>query len=350
MLRLRQLRQRIRVRERLPVWALRVLLGAILLTLSELVMWQNPPTRTLLDWLVLLILYIGLASILMDLVVRYQVRDPATLILASGIYGLVSSTIINHSAFDNLSSGPYGLLVRGLGLQTAAGLYGLLFFIVVMRGKQAEPLQALGAAAIGLLWGIWVHWYPVQERVNWGLVPIETASLYMTVGLIFVGLLVVFVVPRFRTFAELKLQLLWWEAIIAGLPLFIALLVGMLQNIIPFIWLLVLVAVGAFIVWALDNQRQGTDPSILAEITFAAPNILTYILLAVTFFVAGGLAYNLVVNKDSIAGIVVYWIAFAFGTFGLPAASLMIFWRVFRAQTAPVTLQDLVDDKDEGDG
>ncbi len=349
MLRLRQLRQRIRVRDRLPVWGLRVLLGAILLTLSELVMWQNPPARSLLDWLVLLILYIGLAAILMDLVVRYQVRDPATLILISGIYGLVSSTIISHSAFDNIAAGPYGLLVRGLGLQTAAGLYGLLFFIVVMRGKQTEPLQALGAAAIGLLWGIWVHWYPIQEKVNWGLVPIETASLYMIVALIFVGVLVAVVVPRFRTFAELKLQLEWWEAIVAGLPLFIALLIGMLQNIIPFVWLLVLVAVGAFIVWALHNQRQGTDPSILAEITFAAPNILTYILLSVTFFVAGGLAYNLVANKDSVAGIIVYWIAFAFGTFGLPAASLMIFWRVFKAQTAPVTLQDLMDDEGDDD-
>src|SRR5437868_2588862 len=149
MLRLRQLLQRIKVRERLPVWGLRLLLGAILLTLSELVMWQNPPSRSPLDWLGLLILYVGLAAILMDVVVRFQVRSPATLVLASGLYGLVSSALINHSAFENIASGPYGLLVRGLGLQTAAGLYGLLLFIVVMRGKQAEPLQAAGAAAVG---------------------------------------------------------------------------------------------------------------------------------------------------------------------------------------------------------
>jgi hypothetical protein len=168
-------------------------------------------------------------------------------------------------------------------------------------------------------------------------------------ALIFIGILIVVVIPRFHSYPELKFQLLWWEAIIVGFPLFIALLVGTLQNIIPFEWLLVLTAVGAFIVWALHNQRQGTDPSILAEITFGAPNIVTYILLSVTFFVTGGLAYNLITNKDSIAGIIVYWVAFAFGTFGLPAASLVIFWRVYKAQTAPVTMEDLLeDDSDEG--
>src|SRR4051812_13766558 len=153
-----QLRRKIRVRERLPIWGLRLLLGVMLFTLSELVMWQNPPAHSLLDWSVLLILYVCLAAILMDIVIRFQVNGPATLVLASGVYGLVSSIAINHSALDNLDAGPYGLLVRGLGLQTAAGLYGLLLFIVVMRGKPAESLQVFGAMAIGALWGIWVHW------------------------------------------------------------------------------------------------------------------------------------------------------------------------------------------------
>lgn len=340
-----RLRQRIRVRERLPVWRLRLLLGAILLTLSELVMWQNPPSHSLVEWVLILILYVGLAAILMDIVVRFQVRGPATLILACALTGLVSSAIINHSAFDNLSAGPYGLLVRGLGLQTAAALYALLFFIVILRGKQAEPIQAAGAAAVGLLWGIWVHWYPIQERVNWGLVPIETASLYVIVALVFIGFLIVAVVPRFRSYPELRFQLLWWEAIVAGLPLFIALMVGMLQDSIPVLWLAILTAVGTFIVWALHNQREGTDPSILAEITFAAPNIVTYILLSVTFFVAGGLAYNLITDKDSIAGIAVYLIAFAFGTLGLPAASLVMFWRVYKAQNEPPSLAELLEDE-----
>ncbi len=341
---MRRLRQNIRVRDRMPIWGLRLLLGLILLTLAELVMWQNPPARGPLDWLVLAVLYVGLASIMLDLVVRFQVNGPATLVLAGGVFGLVASAIINHSAFDNIAAGPYGLLVRGLGLQTAAGIYGLLLFVAVMRGKQATPVQAGVAAAVGALWGIWVHWYPIQDRVNWGLMPIETASLYMLIALALIGVLVVLVAPRFRFIPEQQVQLQWWEAILAGFPLFIALVVGMAQDLVPVTWLILLVAIGAFIVWVLSYQSGGTDPSLLAEMTFAAPNAITFILLAVTFLVAGTLAYNLVDSKDSVAGIVAYWIAFGFGTFGVPIACLIIFWRVFRAQTAPVTIADLMDE------
>ncbi|MEP7285173.1 MAG: hypothetical protein ABI947_05340 [Chloroflexota bacterium] len=345
---MRQLRQKIRVRERLPFWGLRLILGVILLTLSELVMWQNPPARTPLDWVILLILYICLGAILMEIIVRFQVHGPATLVLASGIYGLVASAIINHTAFDNLAVGPYGLLVRGLGLQTAAGLYGLLLFVVVMRGKPAESLQVFAAMGIGALWGIWVHWYPIQPLVDWELVPIETATLYVIVALVIIGVLVARVAPRFLFLREQQMGLLWWEAIIVGVPLFIALIVGMFQEVVPIVPLVVFAAIGAFIVWTLHTQRQGHDPSLLAEITFPAPNVITYIVLAVSFLVAGTVAYSLVNDRDSVVGIAVYYIAFAFGTFGLPVALLIIFWRVFRAQTAPIEddLEDLLDEEE----
>ena len=327
------MRQRIRVRERLPVWGLRLVLGVILLTLSELVMWQNPPAHQLIDWPALLILYTALAAILIDLTVRFQARGPAALLLVSGVYGLVSSAIISHSAFDNL---PLSLMVRGMGLQTGAGLYGLLLFISVMRGKQVEPLQIAGAAGIGALWGIWVHWYPIRTVANWGLVPIETATLYVLPALVIVGLLLLVAAPRFRFFREKQMELLWWEAIVAGIPLFIALMVGMLQESIPFLWLLVVVGVGAFMVWALSYRKRGFEPSVLAEITFAAPNAITYIVLAITFLVAGTLAYGLIDNADSPIGIGVYLLVLAFGFAWLPGASLLIFWRAFREQTAPI--------------
>jgi hypothetical protein len=142
------MRQRIRVRERLPVWGLRLILGVILLTLSELVMWQNPPAHRLLDWPVLLILYVALAAILLDLTVRFQARGPATLLLVSGVYGLVSAAIINHGAFDNL---PYSLIVRGMGLQTGAGLWG-------SRHRRAVGhLGTLVSAAHGCELGIGPH-------------------------------------------------------------------------------------------------------------------------------------------------------------------------------------------------
>jgi len=336
---MRQLLQKIRVRERLPMWGLRLMLGAILMLLSELVMWQNPLQHSLLDWPVLLVLYVCIAALMMDVIVRFQVNEPATLIIASAVYGLITSGIVNHSAFANLADGPYGLLVRGLGLGSASGLYGLLLFIVVLRGKSAEPLQVFSAMAVGVLWGIWVHWFPIQPRIGWATpehpVRIEDASLYLAIGLLFVGLLLAFVVPRFRFVREQQMELLWWEAILTGIPLFIALVVGMIQDLIPALPVLIFIGIGGFLVWVLSYQQHGTDPSVLAEITFPAPNVITYLVLSVAFFVAGTLAYNLITGPDAIAGIIVYWVAFVYGTFALPVAVLIIFWRVFRAQTEP---------------
>jgi hypothetical protein len=335
---MRQRLQSIRIRERLPIWGLRLLLAIILLTFSELVMWQNPPARNILEWPILLLLYLPLAAILMDLVVRFQANDPPSLLLVSGVYGLGAATIINHSAFspdlqtlfsENLI---YNLVVRAMALQTGAGLYGLLLFVVVMRGKQVEPLHIIGAAAIGILWGIWVHWYPIRTAANWGLVRIETAHLYILAALGIIGVLVFAVAPRFRFIREEQMQLLWWERGIVGVPLFIALVVGMIQEVIPFLQLLLVIGIIAYMIWALSNQLRDYDPSVLAEMLFAAPNAVSFIILAVVFLVAGTLAYTLVDGPDSPIGLGAYLVALAFGAAWLPGASLLIFWRASRAQ------------------
>jgi hypothetical protein len=328
------MRQRIRLRERLPIWGLRLILGTMLLTLSELVMWQNPPARSLLDWPILLVLYVALAAVLMDLTVRFQANGIASLLMVSGLYALVSSSIINHSAFSAL---PHSLVVQGMGLQTGAGLYGLLLYVTVMRGRQVEPIRIAAAAALGALWGIWVHWYPLRTSGNWGLVTIETATLYIVPAMVLLGILLLVFAPRFRFFREDQMLLQWWEAIAVGIPLFAALMIGMLLNLIPFEWLLVMVGIGAFIVWALSHRQPDYEPSILAEATFAAPNIITYIVLAIAFLVAGTLSYSAVTDADSPVGIAVYLIILACGFAWLPGASLLVFWRYLRGQPASVS-------------
>jgi hypothetical protein len=127
----------------------------------------------------------------------------------------------------------------------------------------------------------------------------------------------------------------------SGIPLFIALVLGMFQEVIPFLWLLVVIGTGAYMVWALSYHKRGYEPSILAHMMFAAPNTITYIVLAIVFLIAGTLAYNLVADADSPVGIAVYLLALAFGFAWLPGASLLIFWRAFREQTAPVEDEDV---------
>ncbi len=343
------MRQRIRVKERLPVWGLRLIFGMILMTFSELVMWQNPVAHTLIDWPVLLVLYVALAAIMMDLVVRFQARQLTELLLISGIYGMASAAIISHSAFDNY---PFGLIIRALGLQTGAGFYGLMLFVTIMRGRPIDWRYIGAAIGIGLLWGIWLHWYPIQQRINWGLVPIATAQLYILPALVLIGLLFFFVAPRFRFLLERQMQLLWWEVIVVGLPLFIALLVGMLQtnaaqeSLIPVIPMVILIVIGGCITWALFYQRHGYEPSILAQMIYVAPNTVSFIILAITFLFAGTLVYGLIDGPDSPIGVAVYLLVFVFGTGWLPLTSLLMFWRYYR--TRPIYVLDK-DETPEGE-
>jgi hypothetical protein len=335
------MRQRIRFRERLPIWGLRLILGVILMTLAELVMWPNPPARAPFDWPVVLVLYVALAAILMDLTVRFQAHGIATILLVSGLCGLVSGAMINRSTFSAL---PYSLIAQGLGLQTGAMLFGLLLYVSILRGKQVNAVQIAAAIALGALWGIWVHWSPLRSSARWGLVPIETAQLYMLPALLLIGVLVAVAAPRFRFFREKQMELAWWEAIVAGAPLFVALIVGMLQSAIPFLWMIAVIAIGGFIVWTLFQSRGGYEPSILAEALFAAPNTITFIVLAIPFLMAGTIAYNFVTDADSPVGIVVYLIVLACGFAWLPGASILLMLQVLRQQRAPVEPEDKKDE------
>jgi hypothetical protein len=322
---------------------LRLILGMILLTISDLVMWQNPVARTWGEWPLRLVVYVALAAWMLDFAVRFQVRGPATLLLLSTAYALMHSATLNPGAFDNF---PITLVVRGLGLQIAAAVYGLLLFVVVMRGRQPDGLQVLAAVGIGLVWGIWTHWYPLQTSVAWGLVSLETAQTYLLVALVIVGVLFWVIGPRFRVVRERDFELVWWERVIAVVPLFVALLAGMIQNVIPFLPLLPMIAVGVFVGWALNWQRGGYEPSLLAQLMFAAPNLITYVVVSIIFLAVGTLSYGLIADKDSILGIIVYVLVLGFGAAALPGASLLIFWRYYtlRNQPAPVA------DQPPGDG
>jgi hypothetical protein len=188
---------------------------------------------------------------------------------------------------------------------------------------------------VGLAWGLWIHWYPVQPSVGWGLVSLESAQTYLIAGFTIVGVLLFVLAPRFGSFRETQFVLHWWEMLITGAPLFIALIVGMFQNVIPFSPLFLPLAVGAFCVWALRFQQPEYDPSYLAEITFVAPNLISYIGLTITILAVGSVAYSLVDGPDSPLGVAIYFVVLGFGTAWLPFASGLIFWALMRTEYRP---------------
>lgn len=322
---------RIDWRGRLPIWTQRALFAATLMFFSEIVMWNNPTARTFPAWVGLAILYVCLSAGLLDLAVRFQARELAPLLLISGAYSLVHAVALNPSSLYSL---PISLVVRGMGLQTAAAFYALLFYVTVMRGRPPLAYHVLAALGIGVLWGVWARWYPIQVSVNWPTVDLATAQTIVIFSLVLLGSLFFLIAPRFKVVREDQFSVLWWEAILILIPLLVALVTGIAQGFVPLVGLLIAAAVGAAIAYALFNQRGGYDPSILADMMFAAPNLITFGALALIFTVAGTIAYGLVDSPDSVIGVITYYLVLAFGAAWLPLASLLLAWKSYRSRNA----------------
>jgi len=310
-------------------WSMRLIFGAMLMVFSEIIMWENPTAHTFPEWIGRAILYLVLGALTIHLAVWLQVREIAGLAMLSGLYGLLSGVLINHDALIGL---PLGLVVHALGLQTGAALYALLFFIAVMKGRQPTRLEIGIAVVIGILWGIWLKWYPIQKSVGWEPTTIETATLYLIGGAVIVGVLLMVIAPSFRVVREDDLTLKLWEWPIVIIPLVIALILGLLDpTVIPLFPLLVAIAVGIVIVGALWIQRVPNEPSIMAEMLFSLPNPVTFVFLGIAVLLAGTFSATLIGdNPDSIIGIVTYILIGIIGSLWLPAASALIGVRVYR--------------------
>jgi hypothetical protein len=314
----------------LPLWQLRLTLGAVLMVFSEIIMWQNPTAHSLPEWGVRALLYLSLSALLLDFTVRFQVRNIAGLALVGGCYGLLSAALISRDIYTNL---PWNLLVRGMGLQTGAGIYGLLFFILVMQGRQLDWRGLAGAVAVGVLWGIWIKWYPLQATTRWEAVSLETGITYFLVGAAVAGLLFMFAVPRFGIVRETDFRLEWWEALLVGVLPFISLFTGLLDEtlipVLPFGLIILLLAV---VVGALYLNRQGSEPSLLANITFSAPNPATFLSLCAAFLIVSALSATATTDADSPLGVITYWLIVAAGSLWVPAASVLVGVRAYRNQ------------------
>lgn len=325
-----RLRSNFHPRQRLSTWGLRLVLGAVLLTFSEAVMWQNPVAHSAADWLARAILYVCIGAILLDVTVRFQARDIAGLALVGGLYGLLNGGLIGRDVYTNF---PWNLLLRGMGLQTGAGIYGLLFFILVIQGRQVDWRAILGAVVVGALWGIWLKWYPIQTVTSWGAVSLETGITVFLVCAGVTGLLFLLFAPGFSVIKEDSLLLEWWEAILVGIPPFIALISGLLDEaLIPAALFALVVVIIAVIIGALNLNRHGSDPSFLANITIAVPNPATFLILVAVFLTTGALAATITTDADSPLGIATYWIIIAAGALWLPAASVLVGIRAYRAE------------------
>jgi hypothetical protein len=164
-------------------WLVRLLLAVILFLGSEILLWSNPLGRSFLEWMLAISGYLLLAVLLLDLMVRCNIRDLFGLISLAGIYGLFNGLLINP--YIVFAVVPDTLVTQAMGAHSLLGLEMLVVFLALTGGYQKTLRWLLigGATVVGLAWGTWARWSSLLPEMVIPVVPQETL-LMMAAGVI----------------------------------------------------------------------------------------------------------------------------------------------------------------------
>lgn len=308
----------------LPSWLTRGLLAVMLAFGSEIVLWTNPTGRTLIDWLILALGYAALSAVLLDLAVRYRIRDLFSLMALAGVYGLAAGLLINPQTA--LVDVPRTLITRVMGAHTLIGLAMLALFL------KAGNLRRIGLIIIGIAglgWGVWVRWLPTLADS----IALETSLVamlaYGAVGLL---LILTFLTLEHRSASEwmpaqLKLSPLGW--VIAAIALGVIFVVRLSAGHIDILSLIIIVILIAFCVMLLWFQKREKGAMLLDHRTSEGIPILATVL----FLGAGVVGYSLPFNADGEQLALLVGLFTAFGLVWLPTISLVMGVRAYRRLT-----------------
>lgn len=168
-------------------WTLRLLLAGWLLFGSEILLWNDPPGRTLWEWLALLAGYGAMAAVILDLAVRFRIRSVFDVMTLAAIYALLNSLLLNpETALEDL---PRTLLSRVLGAHALLGLAMIGIFLAVISGKRRDHVLLVGfSLGVGFFWGIWVRWSPSLS--DWLAHEVSLVTMYGVAGLALIPILV----------------------------------------------------------------------------------------------------------------------------------------------------------------
>lgn len=313
----------------LKSWLLRLTLAALLLFGSEILLWNDPQSRTIFDWILLAIGYIALSSIVLDLGVRYRVRDVFGLMLLAGIYGLLNGAILNPQT--GLLEVPRTLVTRVLGAHTLIGLGVLALFI---HFGQVNRWTYHIIRIVAVAWGLWVRWISTLEDTVSAYVLLEPMLGY---GLAFMSLIAVcsLLAKRFArnvTVDSLRLSKLEWGIVLLTLGLL------WLRNTNQFdMFALTIVAVlttfCVLLLWFQKRERGGTlfDSAVPIQVSvlFIIINIVGVVFLGLFGYVISSAIPGITADV-----LTVYVALFtAFGVVWLPTVSLVMGIRAYRKLT-----------------
>lgn len=302
---------------------LRLFLATLFLLGSDIILWPNPIGRSWYEWLLILASLVLLATVLLDLAVRFRVRDIFGLFLLGGIYGLSASLLLYPTIA--LADVPLTYLSRVLGAQSLAGLLALGLWLPRLRGQLTIALTV--SVPAGVVWGVLAHWFPITVGLSADEPPLLSMLIYGGVGLALIAVLGW--ASTHSRVTDLRISRRAWLGVAV---VFVALLaLRSIQGAIDSLSLVILPVLIAFCVGLLWFQRsQRATPLIDKALPPQAPRG-PFALAALLFLGAGVLGYMLPrAPGDDDPINVVGTLFIMVGVLWLPAVSLVLGGRAFR--------------------
>lgn len=315
--------------KKLALGSRRTLILALLLAfLSEILLWDQPELHFKSEVSFLALGgYFALALFLLFLAERFRVRNAFGLFVLAGIYGLLSSLLINpETAFIEI---PRTLFSRVMGAHTLMGLTALnvLYLLYGVRPRRELILYGAGFFVMGIAGGIWGRWSPVEFQFGAGL---ENSILTLLMSTIVSGAIITISVLWAKEDAhetETPSPLGWFVCI--GGFVSLLLLQFFSENIDGMILLITctFVIFCLVILWYLRRQ-QGMMLNDLFRKTALQPKRLLLVFIPLVIGVLIG--YHL--PRQTGSNDLLLWISFLFTGFGiswLPAVAVVIGGRAF---------------------
>jgi hypothetical protein len=305
-------------------WLTRISAAAALLFGSEVVLWNDPASRTVLDWVLLVFGYVAVSAVVLDLGVRYRVRDIFGLLVLAGVYGLLNGALLNPQTA--LLEVPRTLVTRVLGGHTLLGL-GVLGLLLTLNRTHSHP-RWIAVGVIGLLWGVWVRWLPTLADTVTTDVPLLVMLVYGLAGVMVFTMLV----PRVNTPAQ-RLTIVEWGIVGAIQALLFV------RNTLPTVDAFALIVVGvlaAFCVLLLWFQKRDRGAMLFDSVI--GSTWMVVLTLGGVFLATGVVGYLLPLG--SVPELLTPYVALftAFGVVWLPSVSLVLGVRAYRKLTRQMQL------------
>lgn len=168
---------------RLTAWAVRVLLALAFIIATEILYWRDPLTHTVAEWVVIIAGNLIGAVLVLDVSLRYRVRDVWGVMVLIGGFGLIHAVlVIPQTTFAIV---PDTIITQAIGANWLLSLemFGVFVLLLNARNKLARVELLAGAIAVGFFWGVWL----ADRATGQAIAPVTLAlivPLLVTYGLI----------------------------------------------------------------------------------------------------------------------------------------------------------------------